>query len=280
MSVTPQIDDESRFDRRALVRFALAVAVLGACELVAPCMASADTTNAATAVPPDDVMQADRDVAALAQDTDVREAFERYIGDDAVLFRPLPEPARQWLENHEPASGQLDWSPAGALVACDRTLAVTIGTWHYTPSDARTAQAGQYLTVWRHDEGQGWRIVLDEAVTLDATTLAARLRDATRATCPEGGLHTGKLAEAEAVLNVTVRVAEASASPFAASHVRTITGPGGGSDVAITYGLVPDPGADPKAADDDSIRAVYVRVWQRSGETWRLLIDTVSPIPR
>jgi hypothetical protein len=119
--VTQQYDDGSRFDRLALVRFALGALLL---TWLSNAMV-ADTLDDTT--PPDDVMQADRDVASVAQDTDVREAFEQYVADDAVLFRPLPEPARDWLANHEPANGRLDWAPDGALVACDRALAITIG---------------------------------------------------------------------------------------------------------------------------------------------------------
>jgi hypothetical protein len=186
----------------------------------------------------------------------------------------LPEPARDWLANHEPANGRLDWAPDGALVACDRMLAITVGTWRYTPPEARVAQTGQYLTAWRRDATQGWRIVLDAAVPLEGiAALTSRLRQASRSSCPEGGPHAGKLAEAEAMLNIAVRSPDIPAGP-AATHLKTVGG-SGSSDIAVTYGVVRDTSGGSNGDNDDNVRATYVRVWQRTGETWQPLIDSV-----
>ena len=114
---------------------------------------------------------------------------------------------------------------------------------------------------------------------MGSPTLASRLRQASRSSCPEGGPHAGKLAEAEATLNVAVRSPDRPAGA-AATHLKTLGG-SASSDIAVTYGVVRDASGGSQGGDnDDNVRAVYVRVWQRTAETWQPLIDSVSAIPR
>jgi ketosteroid isomerase-like protein len=273
---TQVLDNDPAFDRRASVRFGFVRADVAMALLLGAAASGAQTAK--TVDGPDDVMQSDRDFAALAQVSDVRSAFEQYLADDAVLFRPLPERGRDWLESHEPANGTLDWAPAGALVACDRSLAVTIGTWRYTAPGTRTVEAGQYLTAWRHDDAEGWRIVLDEAVAFDSVAaLATRLRSSTRTSCSSGGPHLAKLDAAESLANGAIAL---QAPPGAAAphlQARQLGAfKGGGADIAITYGEVT--GGAAADADEDDVRAVYVRVWQRFDANWTLVIDAVSPV--
>ena len=70
-------------------------------------------------VPASDVMAVDRDFAQRALETGIRFAYDRYLAPDAVVFRPLPVPAREWFATHEPATGRLEWTPAVAATACD-----------------------------------------------------------------------------------------------------------------------------------------------------------------
>ena len=108
---------------------------------------AAPTEVPAAAAP--DVTATDREFAQAALESGIRAAYDRFLADDAVLFRPLPVRARDWLDTHEPATGRLEWAPALAETACDSSLAVTLGTWTYTAKDSQVADTGQYLTVWR-----------------------------------------------------------------------------------------------------------------------------------
>lgn len=273
VSRVPAYDDENRsFDHAFAVRFA--VLALGTGLWIGPLALAADDAG------PADVMQVDREFASFAQDTDVRAAFEQYLADDAVLLRPLPEQARAWLETHEPANGMLDWTPAGALVACDGSFAVTIGNWRYTPPQTRGVETGQYLTAWRRDARTGWRIVLDAAASIDTVAaVAERLRGATRTRCPSAAPQLAKLDAAEARLNGVVSLQDADgrqSSGLVGTRLGRFTG-GDHADVAVTYGKVVLPGSTGSNGDPD-VRGVYVRVWQRREGDWNVIIDSVSPV--
>jgi ketosteroid isomerase-like protein len=229
----------------------------------------------------DDVIATDREFAALASETGLRNAFDRYLADDAVLFRPLPVPGREWLLSHEPASGRLEWAPAAARVSCDGSLAITTGSWAYTPPDSKLAETGQYLTAWRRSGEGDWRIVLDQAVALDPATVAAG-SPAVPAACDGRAVKSRQLESAEKKVNAALRslgVVALNAAPGSIQGVTTgtITGSAGG-DLALTHGEIVDRKARDDGTGEPVVRAVYVRVWQRTGSRWGLLLDVVTPM--
>jgi len=229
----------------------------------------------------DDVVAADREFAALARETGLRNAFDRYLADDSVLFRPLPVSGREWLSSHEPASGRLEWAPAAARVSCDGSLGVTTGSWAYTPPDSKLAETGQYLTAWRRIDGGAWRIVLDQAAALDPAAVAAG-DPAVHAACDGRAAKPRQLESAEKKVNSALRspgVLALNAAPGSIQAVTTgtITGTAGG-DLAVTHGEIVDRKARGDGNGEPAVRAVYVRVWQRTGSRWGLLLDVVTPV--
>src|SRR5262245_55968232 len=86
----------------------------------------------------DEVMQADRDFAALAQTKGVAAAFEAYAAPDAHWFVPGPEPLRgpqaikDRLAKAFADGGKLEWAPTRAWASDDGTMAVTWGRSVYT----------------------------------------------------------------------------------------------------------------------------------------------------
>jgi ketosteroid isomerase-like protein len=226
-------------------------------------------------MPLNDVITVDREFAQRAQDAGIRAAYDRYLAPDAIVFRPLPVVAKEWLETHEPASGRLEWTPVSALTSCDSSLAVTLGTWTYTARDSKTADTGQYLTAWRRGEGNGeWRIVLDQSLSLAGLpALPAATQN-----CAESPGAADDIRAADRKMNVGVRNLRANDQPAIAVRAVT-TGTVTGSaraDLALTHGEFVDRkaarGAEPQA------RAVYVRMWQRQGRAWRLLQDFTSVV--
>jgi hypothetical protein len=221
-----------------------------------------------------DVMAADREFAQFALDAGIRAAYDRYLAADAIVFRPLPVTAKQWLDTHEPATGRLEWSPAAALTACDASLAVTLGTWTYTARDSRTSDTGYYLTAWRRDEGGDWRIVLDQSLSLAGLPALP----AASATCAEAAALADELRSADRKINSGLRSLRANDQPAIAVRAETmgtVTG-SAHADLALTHGEV----IDRKAARgaQPQVRAVYVRLWQRQERTWRLLQDFTSAV--
>ncbi len=234
---------------------------------------AAPTEVPAAAAP--DVTATDREFAQAALESGMRAAYDRYLADDAVLFRPLPVRARDWLDTHEPATGRLEWAPALAETACDASLAVTLGTWSYTAQDSKVADTGQYLTVWRLNEAGAWRIVLDQSINLPSMPAAAL---PTGADCDETSSALEKLLAAERKLNSglhNLHLADSSNIDVRAITVGSVTG-SARADLAVTHGELVDKRA-PRGSEPQ-VRAVYVRVWQRDGRSWRVLHDFLTPV--
>lgn len=123
----------------------------------------------------DEVMKADRDFAALAQEKGVAEAFAAYAAPDAHWFVPGPEPLRGSEAIKAPLAkafaegGTLEWAPTRAWASVDGTMAVTWGRSVYTsPKDAAgktSASHGSYLTVWTRQSDGRWKFSHDMGTT-------------------------------------------------------------------------------------------------------------------
>jgi hypothetical protein len=233
----------------------------------------------AQVAPASDPVETDRDFAALALDSGTRAAYERYLADDAVLFRPLAVGGRDWLATHEPASGRLEWTPTDAFVACDRSLAITLGTWTYTPLDLPARETGQYLTAWRPQAGGAWRVALDQSIERsDFDTIVARLHARDASTCRSTAPKAGRLEALERQRNATPRTVRIDAAEVVLRSVGTGRVFGGRrSDLALSYGELFDPHSSGTA--NDAVRAVYVRVWNRVGRDWQVVAEVTTPVP-
>ena len=87
-----------------------------------------------------------------------------------------------------------------------------------------------------------------------------------------------KLLAVERKLNSGLRnlhVADSSSIDVKAITVGSVAG-AGRADLAVTYGEL----LDKKAArgTEPQVRAVYVRVWQRDGRSWRVLHEFLTPV--
>jgi ketosteroid isomerase-like protein len=252
----------------------LAQVCLGATVVACASLAGQDLGRAApTEVPAEaapDVAATDREFAQMALESGTSAAYDRFLADDAVMFRPLPVRAREWLVTHEPATGRLEWAPALAETACDSSLAVTLGTWSYTAQDSKVADTGQYLTVWRRTDAGEWQIVLDQAI--DAPSMPAAASPAGGA-CDQTKPTTRELLAAERDRNSGLHklgLTDSSDTDVNAVTVGSVTG-SASADLAVTYGeLLDQPAAH---GSEPLVRAVYVRVWQREGRSWRVLHD-------
>jgi ketosteroid isomerase-like protein len=220
-----------------------------------------------------DVITADREFAQMALESGIRAAYDRYLADDAVVFRPLPVRAREWLDTHEPATGRLEWTPALAETACDSSLAVTLGTWSYTAKDSKVADTGQYLTVWRLNETGAWRIVLDQSINLPSMPAATATA---RGNCDDSSPTIEKLLATDRKLNAglrKLRLADASNVAVKAETIGALAG-SDRADLAVTHGELVDKRA--ARGSEPTVRAVYVRVWQRDGSSWQVRHDFLT----
>lgn len=251
--------------------------VLLACIAPAPyvvCRAASSEVPDSTAP---DVMAVDRDFAQWALEAGIRSAYGRYLAPDAVVFRPMPVPAREWFATHEPATGRLEWSPTMAVTACDSSLAVTLGTWNYTAKDSKTADTGQYLTAWRRSENGDWQIVLDQALTVPALPAVGA---AAIAACGDTDSASAPLLDADRKQNSALRTVRTSATTtiaVRAVYVGLVRG-SKQADLALTHGELVD--RKPARGTAAEVHAVYVRVWQRQGRAWRVVHEFLTPVTR
>lgn len=116
------------------------------------------------------VMQADRDFndAAAARGIEGWLAFfaadGRQIGPGEVVqgFPAIREYMGPFFAD---GTRRLNWSPDDAMVSQDGTLAFTTGRYTSTFRDSTGAEhprgQGRYVTIWRREKDNSWKVVLD-----------------------------------------------------------------------------------------------------------------------
>jgi ketosteroid isomerase-like protein len=262
----------------------------------------------------DDVLATDAAWSAASAERGARASFEEFVADDAIVFRPDPVRAGDWLPTHEQSGGRQDWTPRAAVVDCSGRWAVTSGRWRYTPVDGVGGSSGQYVTVWRRSPEGTWRVIVDDGV--DDGAGGPPSGEATPAIGPawsapaEGTCGSGegaaRLPEVEQALNDAIArdglpaaltgVAgtdalgfrdEAAPARLAAPESSDGAYPAGSvarglylgaspeSDLAYTAGVLTPPAAAAGAAPDGSS---YLRIWRWDGRRWLLAIDVRAPL--
>ena len=116
------------------------------------------------------ILQADRDFAALAAQTDIETAFATWMeSEDGRLVRGTVTPLRGEAEIRAlfagvPDGTLLHWEPLEGLAGSGDDFGVTWGVWELHPDGDRTtppAGRGTYVTVWQRNADGNWRGVLD-----------------------------------------------------------------------------------------------------------------------
>jgi len=261
------------------------------------------------ATPPADakvVADAERAFAARAQQVDAREAFREHFAPDAISFAPLPGPAQPRLTASQPWGTNIQWRPVEAGISASGELGWTTGPTEYRdhPQGPRVGQ-GYYTSVWRKQPDGSWKVLLDLGVSVPelldepdfgggpsarggrrrAATALAELRalDATfgtprAATGPAAwadGLH--RAARWHTRGRVPVRGGTAVARALAGQAPQRWTAVGVGiaasGDLGYSYGS----GAWLEAGGERGF--VYLAVWQRQQQGWRLRMLAQNPLP-
>lgn len=130
----------------------------------------------ASADPVQDLKAADKAFSDLSVAKGSNTAFLAYIADDAILFgtgdeAPIRGKAAAIMRfttegNGDPKTNVLSWTPEDA--GADGALGWTAGVWMFNGIDGKGAAlklTGHYLTVWKKDSQDAWKVQADMGTT-------------------------------------------------------------------------------------------------------------------
>lgn len=107
------------------------------------------------------VMQADRDFAALSVVQNPAIAFRDFMAPDgALLSAPVYGPEANY-ELQKDGRGQLEWAPIIGQAAASGDLGFTIGEATATNPDTGERRYSKYITVWKRQPNGTWLYVID-----------------------------------------------------------------------------------------------------------------------
>jgi ketosteroid isomerase-like protein len=260
------------------------------------------------------MIAAEQAFAKLAAEKGIRTAFLANLSEDAVVFRPLPVNGLETYRARPESQARLEWSPAFGEIAASGDFGVTCGPWQYTPPPEQTGAEiayGTFLSVWRRDPRQPWKVVLDCGVSHARVDAGAFVPGPEHAAAPDSAAQLGagnlrvfdgffarmasSLTASQAVVLWTandVRYLRDGEPPRAGDDARNAmsalgerfvlrpidAGIARSGDLGYTYGVRED---SSKVAGQAPDSTVYVHIWRRTdGNHWKLSTVMDNPIRR
>ncbi len=258
---------------------------------------------------PTSVIEAEYVFAQSAKPLGVRGAFLKWLAPDSMICSPAPVNGVVSTTADEPNNDTLEWYPAISQTAGSGDLGYTIGPWRYRSADGKGAAQGTFLSVWRKQPDDTWRVVLDCGVNHakpanPPAALTSSPAGPTKATTVGGGWHQ-PIGSAEAQFAAAATADSKSAlRSFASADVRVMAR---GVPVAVgidagqalldsqklngvwghafaaqsedgtlgyAWGYVGD-------AQSEAPSAAYVNVWQRATPEapWKIVAQSLQVIP-
>jgi hypothetical protein len=237
-----------------------------------------------------DLVAAERAFVRYADSASAPPAFVWALREDAItldgegvkLMRPI------YAARHR-NSALLSWAPTYVDVAADGELGVTSGPWEWRPArDSAVQGRGQFLTIWRKGP-ERWQVALDLGIGGDSTadlgepvTLMpagaggrARLSDLTdlerRGLGGNGWVRALRALSAPEVRVLRENRARGS-GPAAIDGAVSVRFQSLGGTVATSGDL----GATWGTWKDGAKKGSYVRIWKRTAEGWRVVVDRMG----
>jgi ketosteroid isomerase-like protein len=135
-----------------------AITIAGFCLPMVHCSSDSPSSHRATVL-----VRAERDFAALSVREGMKPAFMEFLADSGVVFRPHPVNGKKATSARPNPAITLDWVPSFADVAAGEDLGYTTGPWIVTDRSGknRPPAYGTYLSVWKKQVDQEWKVVLD-----------------------------------------------------------------------------------------------------------------------
>ncbi len=257
------------------------------------------------------LVEAERAFSRLSVEKGIRTAFLANLAPDSIVFRPLPVSGRKVYEESPEAAAKLTWRPTFADIARAGDLGYTTGPYELVPGGrgAAAPQYGHYVTVWRIQPDGSWKVVIDvgnshprpaaeapdlkfDEVWMPTPPQAAPDPGAVRSALlavdwalSAAAAKTGLPEVLSAVYADDVRVYRPDMEPIIGrtSFEKASPGPPGkwkwipqdggissSADLGFTYGSL----------EAGSQAYSYFRIWKRSGDSWSVVLDLLSPAAR
>lgn len=117
----------------------------------------------------EEMLEADRAFAAMAEEEGVPAAFAAFAAEDVHMFPDGVQPyiGRDTLISQFagwPVSADLEWTPMGGMASEAGDFGFTWGRYVFTAmgaSGGETVEHGKYVSVWRKGEDGVWKYVAD-----------------------------------------------------------------------------------------------------------------------
>ena len=100
--------------------------------------------------------------AASAAEIGARDAFLKFIADDAIIFRPSPVNGKAFLTNEPKRPGLLSWYPVYSEISSDGDMGFTTGPAEFRKAkDSAAIWFGNFCSVWQRQPNGEFKFVLD-----------------------------------------------------------------------------------------------------------------------
>lgn len=258
----------------------------------------------------DAMLAADREFGQMSATRPVKEIFLSHVADDSVLFRGGEwVPGKSWTAQYPSPPFKLFLRPAWAGIALSGDLGWTIDPYDLHPDGSDEIHYGEYLSVWRKQRDGHWLIAANFSVHMpqagaapsdpktwkggepdaakedaarDTAALLAADRELGEATAAgTSAAYLARLADGGILLRNGVAPYEggeaakgalAKAPAKMASHP-VAGGVSGAGDLGYSYGTADwtDGGA--------TVKANYLRIWEKRGGAWKLRADCLAEAP-
>lgn len=261
----------------------------------------------ALASEPRTVVDAEYAFAASAKPLGVRGAFLKYLANDSILCTPAPANGIASTAAGKPNKDSLEWYPTHSQTAGSGDLGYTTGPWTFHSADGKGEAHGTFLSVWRKQPDETWRVVLDCGISHKKFDTAPAGMKAGAAPVPDAGAELvgnwkDPVAAAESrFTSAAARGAGAAFKQFAAEDSRVLVngvqpavGPSAGETLVAAqklggtwqqvfasesrdrtlgyaWGYVGEAGAEKPTA-------VYVNIWRRAkpGAPWQIAAQSLQ----
>ncbi len=99
----------------------------------------------------------------LVKKEGINKGFLKVIDDDCIVFRPDPVKAGDYYKTEENTSMEMSWKPEYAIISKSGDFGFTSGP--YETKEAENTVYGHYVSIWKTDVKNRWKLVLDGGIT-------------------------------------------------------------------------------------------------------------------